>query len=168
VTFPWTCYRADDVLLGSVGSTSLSKSTRRQYLCGSLIMDRDFLRCQKMQKVTYGVVLRTDSYDLHDIAFFDKSKLESRFYSLLPVVSFSSYGRFFSVFRGGRPAVSYVPAISYLTVMVNSLQLGTAGEEGNKGPIANRARRVPTGSVDCYHRLRRPTRRSDAALSGWT
>jgi hypothetical protein len=27
VTFPWISYRADDVLLGSVGSTSLSKST---------------------------------------------------------------------------------------------------------------------------------------------
>jgi hypothetical protein len=27
VTFPWTSYRSDDVLLGSVGSTGLSKST---------------------------------------------------------------------------------------------------------------------------------------------
>jgi hypothetical protein len=27
VTFPWTRYRADDVLLGSLGSASLSKST---------------------------------------------------------------------------------------------------------------------------------------------
>jgi hypothetical protein len=27
VTFPWTSYRAHDVLLPSVGSTSLSKST---------------------------------------------------------------------------------------------------------------------------------------------
>jgi hypothetical protein len=27
VTFPWTSYRADDVLLTAVGSTSLSKST---------------------------------------------------------------------------------------------------------------------------------------------
>jgi hypothetical protein len=50
VTFPWTSYRADDVLLPSVGSTGLSKSTYRQYLRVSFIMDRDIFRCQKMQK----------------------------------------------------------------------------------------------------------------------
>jgi hypothetical protein len=30
VTFPWTSYQADDVLLGSLGSTGLSRSTWRQ------------------------------------------------------------------------------------------------------------------------------------------
>jgi hypothetical protein len=49
LTFPWTSYRDDDVLLGSVGSTGLSKSTWRSYLYVPLIMDRDIFRCQKMQ-----------------------------------------------------------------------------------------------------------------------
>jgi hypothetical protein len=100
VTFPWTTDRADDVLLGSVGSTSLRKSTSRQYPCASLIMQWDIFRYQKMQKVASGVVQRMDSYNLHDIGFFDKNEPESLFYSLWFVVSFSSYGRFFPVFRG--------------------------------------------------------------------
>jgi hypothetical protein len=50
-------------------------------------------------KVASAVVLRMDSYDLHNIGFFDENELESLFYSELLVVSFSSYGRFFPVFR---------------------------------------------------------------------
>jgi hypothetical protein len=42
-------------------------------------MDRDIFRGQKMQKVASGVVLHLDSYDLHDIGFFDKNELESLF-----------------------------------------------------------------------------------------
>jgi hypothetical protein len=101
VTFPWISYQADDVLLTSVGSTSLSKSTSRQPISVSLIKDRDLLRCSKIEKVASGVTLRMDSYDLHATRFFDKNKLNSLFYSLLLVVSFSSYGRFFPV-SGGR------------------------------------------------------------------
>jgi hypothetical protein len=101
VTFPWTSYWADDVVLGSVGSTSLSKSIWNQYLWVSLVMDRDICRCQKMQKVVSGVVLRMDSYDLHSTRFFDKNELDLLFYSWSLVVSFSSNGLFFPGFRGG-------------------------------------------------------------------
>jgi hypothetical protein len=58
-------------------------------------MDRDIFRCQEMQKVASGVGLHIDSYDLRATGFFDKNEFESVFYSLLLVVSFSSYGRFF-------------------------------------------------------------------------
>jgi hypothetical protein len=52
-----------------------------------------------MHGVGSGVVLRLDSSALHDIGFFDENELESLFYSLVLVVSFSSYGRFFSHFQ---------------------------------------------------------------------
>jgi hypothetical protein len=81
VTFPWTSYRADDVLLASVGSISPSKSTLREYICVSLIMDWDIFRCQKMRKVASGVVLRMHSWDLHATRFFDENELESLFSS---------------------------------------------------------------------------------------
>jgi hypothetical protein len=56
-------------------------------------MDRDIVRCQKMQKVASGVVLRMDSYDWHDLGFFVENELEFLFYSLSLVVSSWSYGR---------------------------------------------------------------------------
>jgi hypothetical protein len=93
--FPWTSCRTDDVLISSVGSTSLSTSIWRQHLYASLVMDRDIFRCQKMQKVASGVVLHIDSYNLHGIGFGDEHELESLFYSWSFVVSFASYGRLF-------------------------------------------------------------------------
>jgi hypothetical protein len=63
-------------------------------------MDRDIFYCQKMQKVASGFVLHIDSYDLHATRFFDTNELESPFHFLLLVVSFSSYVRFFPVYKG--------------------------------------------------------------------
>jgi hypothetical protein len=65
VTFPWTNDGADDVLLALVGSIILNKSTRRQCLCVSLIMDEDIFGCQKMQKVA---VRRSSGKEKHDVS----------------------------------------------------------------------------------------------------
>jgi hypothetical protein len=54
---------------------------RRIAVCVSLIMDRDIFRCQNMQKVASGIVMRMDSYDLHVRRFFDENELEFLFYS---------------------------------------------------------------------------------------
>jgi hypothetical protein len=81
LAFPWTSYRAHDVLLASVGSTGLTKSTCRQYLCVSLIMYLDIFRCQNVNNLPSGVFLHIDSYDLHAIRFFDENEVESLFYS---------------------------------------------------------------------------------------
>jgi hypothetical protein len=75
LTFPWTSYQANDVLPGSVRSTSLSKSTLRQGRCVSLLMGRDIFGCQKKKKVGSGVFLRIDSYNLHDNRFFVGNEL---------------------------------------------------------------------------------------------
>jgi hypothetical protein len=56
----------------------------------SLTMDRDIFRGQAMKAVASGVVLHIDSWDLHDKRFFVENDLESLFYSLSPVVSFST------------------------------------------------------------------------------
>jgi hypothetical protein len=131
---------ADDVVLGSIGSTSLSKPIWNQYLCVSLIMDRDIFHCQKMQKVMSGVVLHMDSYDLHPIRFFDKNELESRFYSWSFVVSFSSNGLFSRFQRWVRPAISYaivirniqIPDLSAVTFVWHSFMPHTIKSSRNR------------------------------------
>jgi hypothetical protein len=61
-----------------------------------------YLRLSENEKVASGVVLHVDSYDLHATRFFDKNELESLFYSWSFVVSFSIFGRVFSMAVLGR------------------------------------------------------------------
>jgi hypothetical protein len=60
--------------LGSVGSTSRSKTRGHPHISVSFMMDRDIVLYQKMQKGACAVVVRMDSLDVHRRRFFGNSK----------------------------------------------------------------------------------------------